>query len=63
MTRTIHVETELPTSADKVWAAMKHPASFLFVTRGLIGFPALAGRTDPIRRGEVGTGWLFAFNI
>jgi hypothetical protein len=63
MTRTIHVETDLPTSADRVWEAMKHPASFLYVTRGLVGFPALAGRTDPIRPGEAGTGWVFAFNL
>jgi hypothetical protein len=63
MTTTIHVETELPTSADRVWSAMKHPASFLYVTRGLVGFPALAGRTDPIRAGEVGTGRVFAFNL
>lgn len=61
--RTIHIETELPTSAERVWDAMKHPASFLYVTRGLVGFPALAGRTDPIRAGEVGSGWVFAFNV
>ena len=61
--RTIHVETELPTRAERVWAAMKHPASFLYVTRGLVGFPALAGRTDPIRPGEAGTGWVLAFNL
>ena len=61
--RTVHIETELPTSAERVWDAMKHPASFLYVTRGLVGFPALAGRTDPIRPGEAGTGWVFAFNL
>lgn len=61
--RTIHIETELPTSAERVWEAMKHPASFLYVTRGLVGFPALAGRTDPVRPGEAGTGWLLAFNL
>lgn len=56
--RTINVQTDLPTTADKVWQAMQHTASFLYVTRGLFGFPALAGRTDPIRKGEIGTGWL-----
>lgn len=61
--RTIHVETDLPTSADRVWNAMKHPASFLYVTRGVLGFPALAGRTDPMRTGELGTGWLLAFHV
>jgi hypothetical protein len=61
--RTIQVETELPTGAECVWQAMKHPASFLYVTRGLVGFPALAGRTDPIRAGEAGRGWVLAFNL
>ncbi len=61
--RTIQVETELPTSAERVWQAMKHPASFLYVTRGLVGFPALAGRTDPIRAGEAGRGWVLAFKL
>lgn len=54
--RTIHIATELPTTADLVWGAMKHPASFLYVCRGLVGFPALAGRTDEIRPGEAGRG-------
>jgi hypothetical protein len=54
----IHLETELSTSADRVWRAMCHPAWFGYVTRGLIGVPALAGRTDPFCEGETGTGWL-----
>ena len=54
--QTIYLETELPASADKVWHAMCHPASFTYVTRGLIGIPALAGRTEPFREGESGTG-------
>ena len=54
--QTIHLETELPASADRVWQAMCHPASFTYVTRGLIGVPALAGRTEPFREGETGTG-------
>jgi hypothetical protein len=33
------------------------------VTRGLIGVPALAGRTDPYREGESGTGWLLLFHV
>jgi hypothetical protein len=59
----IHLETELPTSADKVWQAMCHPASFTYVTRGLIGVPALAGRTEPFREGESGAGWLLLFHL
>lgn len=63
MTRTINVSTELPTDADRVWAAMKQPATFLYVTRGLFGMPALAGRSEPLRAGEAGSGWLFAFHV
>ena len=61
--RTIDVSTELPTDADRVWAAMKQPATFLYVTRGLFGMPALAGRSEPVRAGEAGSGWLFAFHV
>lgn len=61
--QTIYLETELPASADKVWHAMCHPASFTYVTRGLIGTPALAGRTEPFREGESGTGWLLLFDL
>lgn len=61
--RTVHVETVLPTSADHVWSAMLAPATFLYVCRGLFGFPALAGRTEPLRRGERGTGWLMACHV
>ena len=61
--QTIHVATDLPTSADRVWSAIKHPASFTYVTRGLVGIPALAGRTDPIREGERGSAWLLAGHV
>ncbi|MFV8315806.1 hypothetical protein [Mycobacterium sp. 23] len=61
--RTVHVETTLPTSADRVWSAMLSPATFLYVCRGLLGFPALAGRTESLRQGERGTGWLMAFHV
>lgn len=63
MARTVRVETTLDTTADRVWAAMKHPASFLYVCRGLFGWPALNGRTDQIREGEAGSGWLFLFHF
>ena len=61
--RTIHIETELPTDADRVWSAMTNAASFLYVTCGALGFPALVGRTDPIEVGELGSGWLFALHV
>ena len=56
--RTVTVETTLPTTAHRVWRAMQHPSSFLYVTRGVLGFPALVGRTDPVRVGEAGSGWI-----
>lgn len=31
--------------------------------RGVLGFPALVGRSEPLRAGEVGSGWLFAFHV
>jgi hypothetical protein len=59
----IHLETDLPTDADRVWEAMQQPAAFSYVCRGVIGFPALAGRTEPMREGECGTGWLLLFHV
>jgi hypothetical protein len=61
--RTIHIETNLPTDADRVWQAMQHPASFSYVCRGVIGLPALAGRTEPMHEGELGTAWLLLFHV
>lgn len=61
--RTIHLETELPTTADAVWQAMQHAGSFLYVVRGLFGLPALTGRTTPFREGEQGSGWILAFHL
>lgn len=63
MTATVHVETELPATADRVWAALLNPASFRYVCRGLFGIPALAGRTESYRAGEQGTGWLLLFHV
>lgn len=62
-TGTVDLSTELPTSADRVWHAMQQPETFLYVTRGLIGFPALAGRSEPLRAGEAGRGWVTLFNV
>lgn len=61
--RTIHVETRLPTDAERVWSAMLHPAAFLYVMRGVFGVPALAGRTALIRQGERASGWLMLFHL
>ncbi len=57
------MSTELDADADRVWTAMQHPATFLYVCRGLFGIPALAGRPEPFREGESGTGWLFLFHL
>jgi hypothetical protein len=61
--QTIHVSTILATSADRVWQAMQSPTTFLYVCHGLFGMPALQGRSDPLRPGERGTAWLFAFHL
>ena len=61
--RTIHLETVLPTTADRVWPAMLSPITFLYVCRGLFAFPALAGRSEPLQVGERDTGWLMAFHL
>lgn len=61
--RTVHIETILPTDADRVWPAMLSPVTFLYVCKGLLGFPALSGRSEPLYLGERGTGWLFAFHL
>ena len=61
--RTFTRSTDLPVDADRVWALMLLPSTFLYVTRGLLGFPSLAGRTEPMHEGETGTGWLLLFHV
>jgi hypothetical protein len=63
MERTIKAARTLPADADRVWGAMKHPASFLYVCRGLLGLPGLAGRTSGVVEGEVGTSRLMLFHV
>ena len=62
-TRTIRVERVLPASADRLWPAMQHPSAFLYVTRGVLGFPSLAGRTEPFVEGEADSGRLWLFHV
>ena len=59
----VHIESDLPADLDEVWHAMQSPATFVYVCRGLFGVPALAGRSEPLRPGERGTGWLIAFHV
>lgn len=61
--RTVHIETQLPTDAEQVWAAMQHPTSFTYVCRGVLGIPTLVGRTAAMRESESGTGWLLLFHL
>jgi hypothetical protein len=61
--RTVHLETILPTDADRVWSAMLSPVTFLYVCKGLFSFPALSGRSEALHAGDRGTGWLFAFHL
>jgi hypothetical protein len=61
--RTVQIETVLPTTADRVWPAMLSPVTFLYLCKGLFGIPALTGRAAPLRLGERGTAWLFAFHL
>lgn len=58
--RTVHIETTLPTDADRVWEAIQYPGTFLYVVRGLFRVPALEGRFDKFEAGEVGTAGLWA---
>jgi len=61
--RTVHLETILPITADRAWPAVLSPVTFLYLCKGLFGFPALSGRSEPLRAGESGTGWLVAFHL
>ena len=61
--KTVYLETELPTDAERVWQSMQHIGTFLYVCRGLFGIPALAGRTEPMREGESGSALGWAFHV
>lgn len=61
--KTVYLETELPTDADRVWGAMQYAGTFLYLCRGLFGIPALVGRTEPMRVGELGTAWLWVLHL
>lgn len=46
----------LPLPADQVWLLMLRPATMLYALHGLLDFPRLKDRHDPIVEGESGTG-------
>jgi hypothetical protein len=57
-TRTVRRSTLLDAHADLVWAAVRTPQAFRFVTHGLVDWQPIRGRTEPWREGEEATGWL-----
>jgi hypothetical protein len=64
----VHLRSELPAPVDAVWAALKRPETFLYVTRGVMGAPALKkqladGDIDVMRSGIAGEGWVFLFHV
>lgn len=61
--RTIRIDCTLDAPADRVWRAMQQAGTFLYVTRGVLGLPALAGRTEPFVQGESAAGWLLLFHV
>ncbi len=56
--RTIRRSCVLDAPADLVWAAVRTPQAFRFVTRGLLDWRPLRDRTEPWQQGEEATGWL-----
>lgn len=59
----VDLSSHLEASADEVWAAVKTPAAFRAVTRGLISMPVIRERSDGWREGETVTGWVFLFGF
>jgi ligand-binding SRPBCC domain-containing protein len=55
--------TELDAPAEKVWAAVKTPRAFRFVTKGLLTMPAIDDRANDWVEGETVTGWVFLFGL
>ena len=53
--RTVALTTELPLPADTTWQAMQQPATFLYVVRGLLAFPAVDQQQRKIETEERGT--------
>jgi hypothetical protein len=53
----------LEAPATAVWAAVKTPAAFRAVTRGLISVPVIASRDHPLEEGETIVGWVLLFGF
>ena len=59
----VDISTELAAPAAAVWAAVKTPAAFRTVTRGVITMPVLNGRDDTWHEGETVEGWVLLFGV
>ena len=55
--------TLLAASADAIWAAVKTPSAFRFVTRRLLVMPVIRSRSGEWREGETVVGWVFLFGF
>ena len=61
--RTISVTTTLAASADTVWTAVKTPQAFLYVTKGVLRYPAAATIGRPWQVGDDIEGWTFLLGV
>jgi hypothetical protein len=59
----VDLSRSLPASADAIWNAVKTPAAFRKVTRGLLTMPVINRRRDEWHEGETVIGWVFLFGF
>ncbi len=59
---TIRRSSVLDAPADLVWAAVRTPQAFRFVTRGILDWRP-ARRIEPWQQGDEATGWLLLFGV
>ena len=55
--------THLKAPVDVIWGAVKTPAAFRRVTRGLLRMPVIQERNDEWSEGETVAGWVFLFGF
>lgn len=54
---------QLDAPAEKVWNAVKTPAAFRYVTKGLLTMPSVSERDGDWVEGETVVGWVFLFGL
>jgi hypothetical protein len=59
----VHASTVLDAPADGVWQAVRTPAAFRLVTRGLVRVVGLRRRATPWQEGETVRGVLLLFGV